>query len=268
MSTFHKLKAFFLKDYRIDASYKLAYVLSIVNSFFPLLSFFFIGKIVGDTESLEPYGGDYFSFALIGLSFSRYFQLAISTFSNSISRAQMAGCLEAILSSQTSPQAVVLLSSVYSFISAGVQLLVMLIAGTLIFGADFSHINIPAALVAFALSLATFVGLGVVSAAGTIIFKKGEPFGWLFGAVSGLLGGAVFPVSVFPEWLQVLSKVIPIRYALEALRMSMLRGQGIGAISDELVVLGGMAMAMLPLSLWIFTMAVERGKRTGTLVHY
>lgn len=268
--SFRKLRAFVHKDYLVESSYKMAFALSMIGSFFPLITFFFIGELVGNNsgDTLARYGGDYFSFALVGLAFSRYFQLAISTFSSSMQRAQMAGCLEAILSSRTDPRAVVIYSSVYSFLSSAAQLIFMFLAGVLFFGFSFSAMNIPAFLLTLVFALLTFIGMGVLSAAGTIVFKKGEPFAWFFGAFSSLFGGVYFPIEIMPDWLEGISVIVPIRYALEALRLSILKGYSIDMISDHLFVLGGMAVVLFTLSVQAFQWAVEKGKRDGTLMHY
>lgn len=266
---FRKSAAFVRKDFIIESSYKIGFIITFFGSLFPLLSFFFIDRMIGgSTPSLEKYGGAYFPFALIGIAFSRYFQLAISTFSDSMRRAQMAGCLEAILSSQTGPASVVLMSSFYSFLSAGVQLVGMFVFGALLLGFSFANTDVFATFVVVILSISVFISLGVISAAGTLIFKKGEPFGWLFGTLGGLLGGAFFPVEVMPDWLQLTSVIIPITYSLDALRLTILQGYSLDMVSDQVMILAGSAIVLLPLSLWFFKRAVEMGKKSGKLIHY
>lgn len=265
-----KTAAFIRKDFLIESSYKMAFVLTAVGAIFPLITYFFIGEMMGGqaADSIKKYGGEYFPFVLIGLAFTSYFQLAITTFSDTMRRAQMAGCLEAILSAQTGARTIVLLSSFYSFISSGVQLLIAFLVGILLLNFSLGEADLLAALVIFLLSLLVFISLGIISAAGTIIFKKGEPFGWLFGTVSGLFGGAFFPVEVMPEWMQWCSLVVPITYSLDALRLTMLQGYSLVMVGNQALILLGMAVLLFPLSLMFFAWAVERGKRDGTLIQY
>lgn len=268
--TLTKVTAFIKRDFQIETSYKLAFILWIVNSAFPIISYFFIGRLMEGShpEALAKYGTNYFSFVLIGISFTSYFTAAITIFSGSIRRAQMAGCLEAILSSQTNPRTIVLMSSFYSFISSAVIMFIMFIISILFFGFDISNINIPSFLISFLLSLVVFISLGIFSASGTIVFKQGDPFQFIFGALSSLLGGAVFPVSILPDWLKAVSDFIPITYSLDILRFSILKGYGIGQLSHQFFILLIMAVILFPLSLQTFNWAVNRGKRTGTLMDY
>lgn len=266
----NKVIAFIKRDFIIEKSYKMAFFLNIINSLFPVLSFYFIAKLVdgGNAEGLVKYGGDYFAFALIGISFTRYFQLAINTFSGTMRRAQMEGCLEAILSSQTPSDRIVMYSSVYSFLSSGVQLIMMFLFGWLFLNFSFAETNFPALIVTIIFSVLTFISLGILSAAGTIIFKKGEPFGWIFGTISGILGGAIFPIEVMPESLQVVSYIVPITYSLDAIRLSMLQGYSIEMISSQLIILATMGLVLFPLSLYAFKWTINKGKKDGTLLHY
>lgn len=262
-----KVQAFILKDFIIESSYKLAFILKLVSSIFPIVSIYFVGKMV-KMENISSNGTSYFSFALIGVAFIRYFQVAVDSFSESIKRAQMAGCLEAILSSQTNSKTIVLMSSIYSFISAGFHLIIIFIVAIFLFDFEIANVNYLSTFIVIILSLFVFVSLGIFSAAGTIMFKQGEPFGWIFGIMSGLLGGVLFPVELMPNWLQYISYLVPIKYSLDALRMSILNGASIQMLTEVLSILLLIALIIFPLSLMIFQYAVDTGKKNGTLIQY
>jgi ABC-2 type transport system permease protein len=266
----YKIISFIKRDHLIETSYKLNYLMTFLNSALPIVSFFFVAKLVDGKlhPDLQKYGGDYFSFALIGIAFTRFFQLAVDTFSGNIKRAQMAGCLEAILSSQTPSKTVVLLSAIYSFLSAGLQLILIFATGYLFFGFSFAHTNFLASFITLSISVLAFVSLGIFSAAGTIVFKQGEPISWLFGAISALVGGAMFPVSVMPSWLQLFSKIFPLTYALDAIRLAALQNYSLSMLTQQLIILLVITLILFPLSLATFNWAVERGKRDGTLMLY
>ncbi len=265
----YKTWTFIKRDFQTESSYKMAYLLSAIGALLPLVMFYFVSRIVDSSqESLAKYGGDYFSFVLIGLAFSRYFQVALNTYSNSIQRAQVTGCLEAMLSTQTSPQACILMSTMYALLASFLQLAIILVCGAVVFGVDFSHVNVIASLVVFALALLVFISFGIVSAACIVVLKKGDPVGWVLTSASMILGGAYFPVEVMPHWLQNVAHIIPAMYALDALRLTMLQDFTISGVAPQLLLLGGMALVLLPGSLKLFDMAVNKAKRDGTLAQY
>ncbi len=265
-----KAGAFILRDFRIESGYKASFFMRIVESFMLLALFHFLGELIAirGSPALGKYGDRYFSFAIVGLAFARYFDLALKLFSESIATAQMTGCLEAMLSSQTGCVTVVLMSSSYGLISGAVQLLILFATGAVVFGVDFGRMNIPATLLVFLLSVTIFVAFGVLSAAAVVWLKKGDPVAWVFGGFSAILGGAYFPIGVMPGWMQKISMLIPIRYSLDALRQTMLKGESISMVAQPLGTLLAIATILLPASVALFAAAVRKGRKEGTLMQY
>ena len=62
-----------------------------------------------------------------------------------------------------------------------------------VFGMQLGDINWLGALLVFLLTAMCFLSIGILSASFIMVYKMGNPFGWLFGSVSGLLGGVFFP---------------------------------------------------------------------------
>jgi ABC-2 type transport system permease protein len=266
-----KAVAFIKRDFIIESSYKFAFVLELLISVFPVFSFYFVAKLVGRSDqaaSLAQYGGDYFPFVLIGVAFTQYFILALGAFSDSIRRAQMAGCLEAMLSTRTQPELIIVFSALYSFFMKTIHIALILIIGVFLLGADLGRANLLSALLTIVLTMLAFSSFGIFSASVIIILKKGDPFMWLLGSLSSLLGGALFPVSIMPEWMRVISAFIPMTHALEAMRLSVLQGYSVQMLWKQFIILAAMATILLPISVVIFSWAVARGRRDGTLMHY
>ncbi len=264
-----KAIAFVKRDLIVETSYKCAFLFELMSTLFPLFTFFFIGRMVGSpTETASRYGVAYFPFAIVGLAFTQYFILALRTFSTAIRRSQMAGCLEAMLSTGTGPGMVVVLSSLYAFSMKLLHVVVIALVGGLFLGVDFSQTNLLSAIVIMAVTVAAFSGFGIASAAMIIVLKKGDPIEWLFGSLNSLLGGALFPVSVMPEWLQKVAVCLPMTHALDAMRLAVFQGHSIMMLWKQIAVLGLMAAIMLPLSIWGFSKAVEAGRRSGGLMQY
>lgn len=265
-----KVYAFVKRDLIVESSYKFAFVFELLTSIFPMLSFYFIGKLVDgpNNTSLTKYGGQYFPFAMVGIAFTQYFMLALRTFAGNIRRSQWAGCLEAMLSTQTRAQTVIILSSVYSFLMKTIHVAIVFAIGGLILDVDYSNSNIFSAILTLVLTILTFSALGIFSAAIITVLKKGDPIEWIFGSICSLLGGALFPVTILPPWMQKIAAVLPITHSLDAMRLAVLKGHSIPMLWRQLLTLGGMSIVLLPLSVWSFSRAVDKGRRDGTLMHY
>lgn len=263
-----KSAAFVRRDFRIESGYKAGFFIRIMETLSLLVFFYFLGELISPRGSTALGGHGYFPFAVIGLGFARYFDLTLRMFSESIRLAQVTGCLEAMLSSQTGCVTVVLMSSLYGLISGAVQLLLVLVGGVLVFGMDLSRMNFLATLLVLILSITIFVAFGVLSAATIVWLKKGDPITWILGGFSSILGGAYFPVDVMPGWMQTVSLLIPITYSLDALRLTMLQGHSVVMVAKPLGTLVVIAAILLPISVALFSAAVRKGRKEGTLMQY
>jgi ABC-2 type transport system permease protein len=267
---FYKAFAFIKRDFAIESGYQAAFIMGFVESIMLLVIFHFIGQLLGAkaSSSLSRYGSNYFPFALVGVAFARYFDLMLRMFSESIRQAQVTGCLEAMLCSQTGCITIVLMSSLYSLITGAVQLILILLGGVVLFGVDLSHMNIAATILVLLISVAIFVAFGVLSASAIVWLKKGDPITWVLGGFGSILGGAYFPINVMPVWMQKLSFLVPISYSLDALRLTILRGGSIASVAQPMITLTVMALILLPTSAAIFAAAVRKGRKEGTLMQY
>ncbi len=262
--------AFLKRDFSLSISYRLSFLLQMVSILFNVSTFYFLSRLFGNAllPQLDKYGGDYFSFVLIGLAFSGYVGLSLTNYSSSIREGQMMGTLEIMLLSPTRLSTILISSSLYSYLLTTVNVIVYIILGTLIFGFDISHINIISALVVLVLSIVSFSGVGILSAAVVMLVKKGNPVTWLFGSASSLLAGVFYPISVLPDWLEPVSRFIPLTYALDAMRLAVLKGSSLGELRFSILVLLGFTVVLTPLGFIVFSKALKRAKREGSLAQY
>lgn len=262
--------AFLKRDFSLALSYRLSFLLQMFGIFFSVASFYFLSRLFGSTlvPQLEQYGGDYFSFVLIGLAFSGYLGLSLSNFAASIREGQMTGTLEIMLLSPTRLSSILLSSSLWSYLLTTVSVVFYLILGALVFGFSVSQANFFTAIVVLILSIASFSGIGILSAAMVLVIKKGDPIAWIFGGVSSLLAGVFYPISVLPDWLTPLSHILPLTYALDAMRLAMLKGYSLYEVRLDVLVLLGFALVLTPLAFFAFRQALKRAKMEGSLIQY
>ncbi len=262
--------SFLKRDLSLSLSYRLSFLLQLLGIFFSVATFYFLSQLFGKAllPQLDKYGGDYFSFVLIGLAFTGYLGLSLSNFAASIREGQMMGTLEIMLLSPTRLSAILVSSSLYSYLVATVNALAYVIVGALIFGFNVSHVNTISALLVMVLSIASFSGIGILSAAVVMLVKKGDPVTWLFGGVSSLLAGVFYPISVLPDWLEPLSRFLPMTYALDAMRLAVLKGSSLADLRFDILVLLGFTVVLTPLAFLVFGKALKRAKIEGSLTHY
>jgi ABC-2 type transport system permease protein len=173
-----------------------------------------------------------------------------------------------MMGTQTRPEEAILFSSFYSLIVSLLQIIFIFLVGALAFKADLSRINLLSTSLAFALSVLVFVGFGILSASFIVVYKKGDPLGWLILTLNFIFGGAFFPLEQMPIWMQRASAFIPATYALDSLRMSIMKGSSPIELARPLAILGLIAALILPASFAIFRLAIQKAKREGTMMLY
>jgi len=261
IAIYRKALSFVRRSYVLQMSYKFEFFLRLFFMFFNILTYYFVAKLIGTAgmKYLEPYGGDYFSFVLIGIAFSGYLMVSLRGFSESVRDEQMMGTLEAMLVTPTDASAIITLSTLWSFIFASFRVLL---------GVSLAGANVLAALIILVLTIVCFSSIGILSASFIMIFKRGDPINMLFMSTSELFGGVFFPISVLPAWLQTVSHLLPMTYSLNGMRHALLQGYTLRELTPEIGTLVLFSAILVPLSLLAFRYAVRKAKMEGTLVHY
>jgi len=265
-----KVGAFFLRDFAIESSYRTAFIMQLGESLFGVVSCFYLARFV-ESAQLDrslPSGNSYFAFVLVGIAFFDYMNVSLNSFDQGIIQARLNGTLEALLVTETSLPVMLVSSAVYPFVLMSLRTLVYLAWGAALFGFRPASANWLGAIVVLAMSILAFIGLGILSAAYLLLFKQGNPGKWVLMAVSGILGGLMYPVSILPHWLQILARLLPITYSLEGLRAALLDGSSFAALWPTIIKLMLFAAVLLPISFYVFAWALRRTKINGTLSHF
>jgi ABC-2 type transport system permease protein len=259
-----KIWIFVKRDFLTDVSYKVSFVLQAADVVAGIAAFYFLSQTLG---SSTPEGYPFFAFILIGVAVNGYMTSCLVCFSQAIRGGQFTGTLKAILTTHTTPLTLVLLSSLYPCLRAAADAGIYL-AGGLLFGLSLERMNLLAVVVVFVISLLAFSSIGILSAAFTLAFKKGDPLLWLFGGLSWLLGGVFYPTDVLPPALRQAADALPITHALDAMRAALLEGASVEALLPQIATLGLFALIGVPLSLASFNYALGTARVTGTLSHF
>ena len=126
--------------------------------------------------------------------------------------------------------------------------------------------NVPTALVFVLLGSFSIVGIGMMAAILPLLYvERGAQMTFVLQSCLLLVSGVYYPVSVLPEWMQVLSKLSPATYVLDGVRAGLLDGTPVSALMYDVVPLIIMGIVLIPTGLWAFGRAERYAKRTGKL---
>jgi ABC-2 type transport system permease protein len=104
-----------------------------------------------------------------------------------------------------------------------------------------------------------------VIAALVLLVKRAESLAALATFGLAFIGGAFFPVEVFPGWLEEVARFAPTRLAYDGTRSALYTGGGWGDDAAKLLLIAAVA---IPFGIWAFDRALRRQRRRGTLGEY
>ena len=101
------------------------------------------------------------------------------------------------------------------------------------------------------------LSLGLVLFMFTLMARVSNPLTprALFGILNVLTffpSGALYPTESYPAWLNAISRLFPMRYAVHSLRNLLLKGVGLGSVAPDFLVMAAFAALMLVLAAVLF----------------
>jgi ABC-2 type transport system permease protein len=260
--------AFLRRDWAISWSYRLPFALGLLQTFLTLGFLYFLSRLVGPRIGVADGSlhGGYFAYVVLGTTLLSIFSVNLTAFAQRLRTDQTTGTLEVLFTMPPRASLVVLASASYQITYALVVggLTVALAVG---FGMRFeaSAGSVLVALATLVASLVLFAATGVAFAGFVVVFKRAETVTALATAALSLLAGVYYPIELMPHPLRVLADVIPLTWALQVVRGALLGAQLPLARLGELSLV---AVLLLPVAMWLFSVALDRARRTGTLGQY
>ena len=265
-----KMPAFVRRDFLVAWSYRLSFVSDIVNLVGQIVVFYFVGQLV-DPSALPTYGGTevtYLEFAAIGIVVGLFIQFGLDRVSAAMRGEQLMGTLESVLVTPTSPATIQLGSVAFDLVYVPLRTAAFLGGITLAFGLHFSAAGLFPALLLLVAFIPFVWGLGVLTAAMLLTFRRGGSFVGLGVVVLGLLSGVYFPLDLLPGWLTPIAAGNPVALAIEGMRDALLGGATLADVGTTVLLLVPVSAVSLAIGFGAFRLAVRRERRLGTLGLY
>jgi len=264
-STLDKLRAILRRDLLTAIRHRSGFVTTLIGVLMELAAFYFLSRAIG--PGFRPSGVEYFPFLLVGTGVYTFFVMSAQAFLGTVQEAQQTGTMEVLMTTSTEPAELVVLSSISAFGGNLISLGVYLLAGVAVFRASV-HANVLSCLAVLILSLAIAMALGIGVATMQITLQKGSAVLWLFSSGFWFLSGAMFPSESLPRPLELLSRLVPIAYAIEGMRMAFLQGRSLAEMAPTLAALAGFGVVLIPLALGGLSLSLRRARQGGTLSFY
>ena len=211
-----------------------------------------MGTISLETESMVPGAtSNTFEFMAPGFLAMSVMLGGMSGLASAISRERELGTLDGMMMSPISRYSVILGKAVSQTVRGLLQGLIMLGTTMILFGVRI-YGNPILMLLILLLGVLGFVGIGIIA---TAVAGEQESATMILAMLQipmMFLSGTLYPIEQLPWWMQMISKAIPLTYAITALRKVMVLGAPLAAITGELSILVIIAAVTITLAIPIF----------------
>lgn len=258
--------AFFRVDVIEEINYPLTLVMTLLGIVVPLIPFFFISELVGNSRTV---GGDYLTFTVIGLGMTAVLTGAMSGFGSSLQQAFQRGTLEVFLVEPVPWTSLPLAMNQWTLMFGALSGVLIFVVG-MILGADYDLSGVPVALLIAVLGIISSLAIGICSAAILVLTLKSAPLIRLYSFAASLLAGSIFGVGQLPTWAQYLSYLLPHTYVINATRTVLMDDPGTFVMQPTTAIVALLAfdVVFMFLGFFMFRRALELSRRMGTLGGY
>ncbi|GAA1030751.1 ABC transporter permease [Virgisporangium ochraceum] len=226
---------------------------------FPVLLYYFQVSFLGIDKQL-------FVTMIVGTAVIAGLQDALTALTSRLNFAMERGTLETYLVEPVPWALIPVAMNVWRSFT-GALLACFMVAVGWVLGAPIEASGIPLSLVVLFLGIVACNALGSFAAAFIVLFKRGEPVVMLFSLATAVLGGALFPISVLPEWIRWASYLIPHTYVISATRHLLIAdapADGL-AVGWSIAILVVFSVVLLAAGVWVFDRSLKLARRLGIL---
>jgi ABC-2 type transport system permease protein len=218
---------------------------------------FLLQPVQTDVENVVPGGGTYFDFVAPGFIGMGVMMSGLSAVGAALAREREIGTLDGLLMAPISRVSIILGKTLAQTLRNLLQGTFIIALAIFVFGV---HVRGSPLLIAAILILGTlgFLGIGIVA---TSIAKEQESAQFILGFLQFpmmFLSGVLFPIEQMPLPLQYVAKVLPLTYAVDALRKVMVLGVGPEGVIFQLFILVLLSAATILLGVPLFDRAVRK----------
>ena len=260
------IRTLIAREYASRRTYRLAFLLDLLFGIANLLVYYFISHTlsVGANSDLGS-APSYFAFALVGIAITNVIGAASTGLAYRIREEQFTGTLEALLVQPISLNELSTGLAGYPFLFSMARAAFYILVGGGLLGVSFANADWLGFVVMLLCSALAFGSLGIMLGGVILVVKRGEALVGVTMYALGILGGAFFPLSTLPSWLEPIANILPTHFAFHGLRSAIFLGGDWARDALILFLFGALAF---PLANYFVRRAVDHTRSAGTLNQY
>ncbi len=195
-----------------------------------------LNPIKAKIEGLFPGETNYFQFVAPGIIAMVVMTAVLTGLAASVAREKEQGTLDGVLIAPISRLSIIIGKTLAQSIRGLIQGFIILLLAIFLFKVTIQG-NILLVFLILLLGIFSFVGLGILVSAIAAEQETATQLLFMLQFPMLFLAGVFFPIQQMPKVMQYVSKLIPLTYAINALRKVMVLGGGINVVFHELLIL-------------------------------
>jgi len=199
-----------------------------------------------------------FATSIVGGWAIQFLLFALSASATGLFRERDAGLFQRLLAAPVTRAHILWSKFLYGVVLGGIQLATLFMAGHFLFGIDiFAHLGLLILVCLFAAGACTAFGMLLAACAPNAEAAQG--LATLSIMLMSALGGAWFPITLMPVFIQQFSKFTLVYWSMEGFSAVLWAGQSFVQLLPILAILGGMTALVMAVAVWRF----NRGRLFG-----
>ncbi|MGQ0641624.1 MAG: ABC transporter permease [Gemmatimonadaceae bacterium] len=261
--------ALMLAGWRTALSYRVRFAVSMLSIIVMIVPLYFVSRAIQPVmaPAIANEGVHYFAFITLGMFATNVVASSLTALPEAISADLNSGFFEAVVSTPTGSGAVAVGLSGYAILRNTLRGTILVLAGAVL-GINLVWTRVPEAFLIVVLIVLAHFGIGLIAAALVVAFRTHAAIPQTMLLVSALLGGVYYPTTVIPSWIEKVSDAVPLAYGLRALRHTLLDGQSIQMVLDDVGILLTFAAVLLAIGAMAYRASLHYARKAGSLSQY
>lgn len=216
-----------------------------------------------------PRSADYLIFTLLGLAVFSYTLHGIVQLGFLFYREQTRGTLESIFTTPTNPLLWIWGRMTYSLIFTTLNFIYVILIGFIFLGLKLPGTNVTIFVIAaLTFTIISTYGLGLILGGLCLLYRNPFVVTNVTVTVMFLIAGVIVPIEILPEWIQILSTLLPLTYGLKLVRESI----SMNALPDTTIkdfgILVTVSITLCLIGLLLFKHLHNMAKKKGVIGQY
>ncbi len=262
-----------VKNLKFLLAYPVVFVFWAIFPIFWFIPFILQGQaFVGglQSQSFAQIAGtpEFIPFVVLGAILNSYVLTSLYGMGESIRREAYRGTLDYILSSPCNKAFILIGKALSESFSSTLFAISQLAISIFFFGVELTlGIIMPVIFIVILLILGLY-GIALILAAVSLRYKQAHDLAHTLDYVFYVFAPVRYPLASLPFWAQIFGRILPLTYALIAVRSLMLLKESLSFVYLEVLALLIIDGIVILVGFYLFNWMEKKTKKTGTISHY